>query len=207
MTISFPLRGFFYATLAIATATNCLAQNMGNGGTTFSSLESATKPEAFLGKFVDLAHADMDANAKLLQALHETGTAKQAMSGVQTPDMNATTSDLANSVAAASKVHEALIQSLGKHIVLTESEKADFLSGAVALTKAAMDFTALTRNIGATKQVLMTAGAPARVALYAARATPEMASQLRTEVKAVANFAKMNQIVLPPEFTSASEVM
>ena len=45
------------------------------------------------------------------------------------------------------------------------------------------------------------------MALYAARSTPDVAAQLRTELKAVMAFANANQVTLPPEVGEAAAVM
>lgn len=189
------------AMAALATASVSNALQLGNGGATYSGLSSQTRPEEFLGKFVELAHADMAANTTLLNAL---GVADGALLAL---DMKASIGDITNATVAAGATHQLVTQALGTRIELSEANKTNFANGALALTKAALDFTALTKNIGATKQALTTAGAPARVALYAARCTPEAAAQLRAEVKAVVAFANANQVRLAPEVSEAAAAM
>lgn len=172
------------------------ARQLGNGGTTFSSLSKQTPPEAFLGRFVELAHADLVANGTLLDALGVPAAARPATATLAALDMNATTTDIANAAAAAGATHQLVTQSLAAAPPLGDAGKSSFASGALALAQAARDFTDLTKNIGATKQALVTAGMPARVALHAARYTPEVAAQLRAELKAVVAFADANQVSL-----------
>lgn len=192
---------------ALASAGGANALQLGNGGTTYSDLLSNIRPEEFLGKFVELAHADVAANTTLLNALGVADAAKPSTSALQALDMKATLGDITNATAAAGATHQLITQTLGKHVELSEANKANFASGALALTLAARDFTSLTKNIGNTKQALMAAGAPARIALYAARCTPDVAAQLRAEVKAVVAFASANQVTLSPEVNEAAAAM
>jgi hypothetical protein len=203
----FRLHGGLLAVVLFALALPGQAQNKGNGGTDFSSLDAPVQPEGFLGKFVDLAHADAEANVLLVQALGAPDTAKASIGAVQAIDMSATTSDIMNAGAAAGKAHEAVTELMGKPMALSDAGKVSFASAAAALTKAAFDFNALTRNLGATRQVLMTAGPRARVAVYAARATPDIAAQLRAEVRAMVAFAKVNNIALAPDVLAAAAAM
>lgn len=192
---------------ALASAGGANALQLGNGGTTYSDLLANIRPEDFLGKFVELAHADVAANTTLMNALGVADAAKPATGALQALDMKATTGDITNATAAAGATHQLVTQTLGKRIELTEANKAAFASGALALTQAARDFTALTKNIGNTKQALTTAGAPGRIALYAARCSPDVAAQLRAEVKAVVAFASANQVTLAPEVNEAAAAM
>ncbi|WP_426191905.1 hypothetical protein [Massilia sp. DWR3-1-1] len=194
---------FVVAMAALAAAGAGHARQLGNGGTTYSGLLSQPRPEEFLGRFVDLARADVAANSTLLQALG----AKLASAAPLALDMQASTADITHATVTAGALHEQVSQLLATPIALSEANKAAFASGAAALTLAARDMTALTKNIGATKQALVTAGAPARVALHAARATPDLATQLRAEVKAVLAFANANAITLAPEVIEAAAAM
>lgn len=193
------------AALAAANVSN--ARQLGNGGTTYSGLMTQTRPEEFLGRFVELAQAEMAANTVLLNALGVADAAKPAAGAVQALDTKASTGDISKVTAAAGATHQLLTQTLGTRIQLSEANKTSFANGALALTHAARDFTELTKNIGITKQALTTAGAPARVALYAARCTPDEAAQLRAELKAVVAFANANQVSLAAEVTEAAAAM
>lgn len=192
---------------ALAWAGGANALQLGNGGTTYSDLLSNIRPEEFLGKFVELAHADVAANTTLLHALGVADAAKPATGALQALDMKATTGDITNATAAAGATHQLVTQTLGTRMELSEANKMNFANGALALAQAARDFTALTKNIGNTKQALMTAGAPARIALYAARCTPDVAAQLRAEVKAVVAFANAHQVMLAPEVNETAAAM
>jgi len=183
------------------------AFQLGNGGTTYSGLASQTSPEDFLGKFIELAHADAAANATLLASLGMADAVKPGSGSVQALDMKSSPGDIANAAVTAGATHQLVTQRLGTRMTLSEADKTAFATGALALTQAARDFTGLTRNLGATKQALTTAGPPARAALYAARSTPDVAAQLRAEVKAVVAFASANQVTLAPEVSEAAAGM
>jgi hypothetical protein len=198
-------RSFLFAFL-VAIGTECSSQNMGNGGTTFSSLESAVQPEEFLGRFIEFELADITASASVLQYLHDSDAANRATALASTLRMSASTSEILRIGEEVGKIHKAIISALNLPTNLTDSERANFAIAALELAKVAGNFASLTRNLGATKQVLMTAGAPARVALYAARITPEIAAQLRSDLKAVVQFAHTNGIALSPQIITASEL-
>lgn len=183
------------------------ARQLGNGGTTFSSLSQQTAPEAFLDKFVELAHADLLANTMLLDALGVPATARTATAALAALDMQASTADIANASAAAGATHQLVTQALATGRPLDDASKSSFASGALALCQAAQDFTALSKNIGATKQALNSAGMPARVALQASRYTPEVAAQLRAELKAVVAFAQANQVSLASAVKEAAAAL
>jgi len=195
------------AVAALGAANASLAQNPGNGGTTYSGLQATTRPEEFLGKFIELERADAAANTLLANALHIAEAAKPAASAMQALDMQASIGEVTSAAAAAGATHQAVTQALAGRIALNDTDKANFANGAVALMQTAKEFTALTKNIGATKQALAAAGAPARVALYAARNTPEMAAQLRAQVKAVVAFASANQVTLSADVVEAAAAM
>lgn len=184
-----------------------IAQNPGNGGTTYSDLQVSTRPEDFLAKFIALSRAEVAANALLSDALGMADAAAPATSALQGLDLQATSSEIGKGTAAAGATHQRLTQALATPIALGDDKKAAFASGALALTEATRDFLALTRNIGVTKQALMMTGAPARVALYAARSTPELTAQLRTELKAVVAFASSNKIALAPEVLEVAALL
>jgi hypothetical protein len=195
------------AVAALGASGACLAQNPGNGGTTYSGLQATTRPEEFLGKFVELERADVAANTLLANALGIGDAARPAAGAMRTLDMQASIGDVTGAAAAAGATRQAVTQALATRIAMSATDKANFINGAVALTQAAREFTALTKNIGATKQALTTAGAPARVALYAARNTPEMAAQLRAQVKAVVAFAAANEVTLSADVVDAAAAM
>lgn len=192
---------------ALAATGSASARQLGNGGTTYSGLWSKTRPEEFLGKFIEVAQADLTANAALLSALGVADAARPSASALQTLDMKATTSDIANAASAANATHQLVTQTLAGSAPLSDSSKTSFAAGALALAQATRNLTDLTKNIGATKQALVTAGAPARVALYAARNAPDLAAQMRAEVKAVVEYASAHQIALAPEVTEVAASM
>jgi hypothetical protein len=201
-----------YLALAMATAaflasTGASTRQLGNGGTTYSGMSSQTQPENFLGRYVELTHAGAAANVTLLEALDMADDARQLASRAQGLDMKASTGDIGDAAAAAGATQRLVTQRLNAHGALGAANNATFAAGALALMQAAQDFTALTKNLGATKQALTNAGAPARVALYAARSAPDVAAQLRAEVKAVVAFADANQVTLAPEVRAAAAAM
>lgn len=186
---------------------HAMARQLGNGGTTYSDLMARTRPEEFLGRFIELTRADAAANTALLEVLGSAEGAGVAAGG-QPLDMNASVAEIGRSAAAAGAVHELVTQlarqQIGSAHPLGDTDKARFTKGALALAQLTHDFTALTKNLGSTKQALSSAGAPARVALYAARATPDLAAQLRTELLAVLAYASAHQIALPAAVSEAA---
>ncbi|MDB5962347.1 MAG: hypothetical protein JWP59_3641 [Massilia sp.] len=195
------LKQYLAALLAIAALAAPLAgraQNPGNGGTTFSGLPGAARPEEFLGKFVELSNAEAAANTTLSNALGIAAPARPAL------DMSALAADIANAATAADAARQRLMQAVSAPVALNDGAKADFAAGALALMQATRDFTALTKNLGAIKQSLAMSGAKARVALYASRNTADIAEKLRAELKAVVAFAAANQITLAPEVTATA---
>lgn len=180
------------------------AQNPGNGGTTYAGLQVTTRPEEFLGKFVELAQADGAANAALLTAMGDAEAAKKVSSQLATLDTNATPADISAATAATRAARQRVTDMLAAHLTLSDASKASIASGALKLANTAHGFTLLTRNINATKQSLSQAGAPARIALLAARATPDQAAQLRAELGAMLSFAGANQLSLAPEVGQAA---
>lgn len=183
------------------------ARQLGNGGTTYSGLWAQTRPEEFLGKFIEVAQADLAANTALLNVLAVPAAARPPGGALATLDMKATSSDIGNATASAATLHQLVTERVGARAPLPEAEKANFASATLALAQAARNFTDLTKNIADTKKALTAAGAPARVALYAAKNAPDMAAQLRAELKALVAFAGDNQIALAPEALSAAAAL
>ncbi|WP_426114608.1 hypothetical protein [Massilia sp. PWRC2] len=192
---------------ACALALPAGARQLGNGGTTYSSLSHETPPEEFLGKFVELIHADQAANAMLFDAVGVAAAGRAASAVLATLDMQASTADIGSAAAAAGASHQLLTQALATAAPLSAAQQASFASGALALAQVARDFTALTKNLGATKQTLLTAGMPARVALQATRVSADIAAQLRAELKAVVGFANARQLVLAAAVSEAAAAL
>lgn len=183
------------------------ARQLGNGGTTYSGLWAKTRPEEFLGKFIEGMQADLAANTALLNALAVPEASRPPAAALATLDMKASTGDIGNATAAAGALHQLVTQSVGAHAPLSDADKAGFANAALALSQVARNFTDLTQNIGATKQALANGGARARIALYAARNASDIAAQLRAELKAVVAFATASQIALAPEVIEAAAAM
>jgi hypothetical protein len=198
---------FALAIGALAAPILAEARQLGNGGTTYSSLMARTRPEEFLGRFIEVAQADLAANTALLNALQAPEATRPSSSALASLDMKASTADISNATSAAATLHKLATQTVAAHAPLNEADKANFASAALGLSLVARNITDLTKNIAGTKQALAAAGAPARVALYAARNTSDLAEQLRAEVKAVVAFASANQIALAPEVIEAAAAM
>lgn len=192
---------------ACAAAFPVSARQLGNGGTTYSSLSQQTPPEEFLGKFVELVHADRAANAMLFDAVGVAEAGRAAGAVLAALDMGASTADIGSAAAAAGASHQLLTQTLATAAPLSPAQQASFANGALALAQVAREFSALTKNLGATKQALQMAGMPARVALHASRVTADMAAQLRAELKAVVAFADAHQLVLAPTVSEAAAAL
>ena len=195
---------WMFTLLALALPGISQAQNPGNGGTTFAGMQVTTRPEEFLGKFVELEKADGAANAALLSAMGDAEAAKKVSSQLATLDLNATPAEISAATAATRAARQRVSEMLAAQRPLSDASKAGLASGALDLANTAHGFTLLTKNINATKQTLAMAGGPARIALFAARATPDVATQVRAELSAMLAFASANQLSLAPEVSQAA---
>lgn len=180
------------------------AQNPGNGGTTFDGMQVTTRPEEFLGKFIESTQAEAAADAGMLMALGDEQAARRVADVASALDLNATPGQIGAANDATRAAGQRIAEMLAAHAPLTEAGKAGFASGALKLANATRQFSALTRNINATKQAMSMAGARGRIALFAARAAPEHAAQLRAQLREVITFAGANQVALAPEAGSAA---
>ena len=177
------------------------AQNMGNGGTTYSGLQANVRPDVYLGKFIELNQAEAAGNAALATSLGLAPAARPALA------LDATSSEVAATVSAAGAAQQQLIDAMAKPAALNDTAKASFAAAAVALAQTSRDFTETTKNLGGIKQNLAMSGARAKVALYASRNTADLADKLRAELKAVVAFAAANQIALAPEVAATAAAM
>jgi hypothetical protein len=176
-----------------------LAQNPGNGGANFDGMQVTTRPEDFLGKFVELAQADAAAHATLLIALGDGEGAAKLRAPLALLDVNATPSQIGAASDAIRAARQGVAALLATPVQLSATNQSNFADGALRLARAAHEFTLLTKNIHVTKQSLAMAGSPARIALYAARATPDINAQIHTELGAILAFAGTRQLSLAPE--------
>ncbi len=184
-----------------------LAQNAGNGGTTFAGMQQTTRPEEFLGKFVELARADAQANASLLTALGDADGASRVSAALDSLDINATPAQITAATDANRAARQKVAALLAAQPVLDDANKALFADGATRLASTAHGFTLLTKNIHSTRQDLTSAGSPARIALFAARGTPDISAQLRGELGSMLAFASARQLTLAPEVGAAASEM
>ena len=203
----YPALAACLAVLSLALPGIALAQNPGNGGATFDGLQLTTRPEEFLGKFVALAQADAQANASLLTALGDADGAAKVTAALAALDINATPSQITAATDATRAARQKVAALLAAQPSLNDANKAMFADGAARLANTAHEFNLLTRNIHATRQALTTAGSPARIALFAARGTPDISAQLQGELGAMLAFASARQLTLAPEVGAAAAEM
>ncbi len=186
---------------AVLASGACLAQNPGNGGTTYAGMQATVRPDEFMARFIDLNKAEAAATSTLSTALGLAPAARPPL------DLSASSAEIAAAASAAGAAQQQLIQAMAKPAALSDAAKADFARGALALAQAEREFTEQMKNLGGIKQNLASSGARARVALYASRNTSDLAEKLRAELKAVAAFAAANQIAVAPEVTAAAAAM
>jgi hypothetical protein len=185
-----------------------LGNELGNGGTTYSSVaRTQDRSVGFMPRFVELTRAEIAANAALLASLGLAEEAKRASSLSEGFVAETTPGKVETVVGSAAAAHQQGVRKLAARPALDDANKAMFAAGALALAQAATGYSAMTENFGATKKALSDAGASGRIALFAAKTMPETTAQLRQELKAVLEFAKANNIALAPEVNDAAGAM
>jgi hypothetical protein len=179
------------------------AQNPGNGGTTFAGMQTTTRPEEFLGKFIELAQADGALQATLLRAIGDIEGAQQVTTASAELDINSTPAQITAATNAARSARQRVSESLETRPQLRNVSDVDFSVSVLRLAQTAHEFIALTKNIQATKQILAMAGSPAKTALYTARAAPDITAQIRSELDALVAYARAKNVALSPEVLKA----
>jgi hypothetical protein len=193
---------------SLATASASAIGQLGNGGTTYSSIEQTRdRSIGFMPRFVELTHAGAAAQATLLSTLGLADDAKRTAAISDSLVAESTPGTVDTVLGSAGEAQRLVLQKLAAGPVLNDAAKAQFASAALELARTAKGYAELTANFGDMKQALRAAGAPGRTALYAAKTMPQTVTQMREALQAVLVFSKANGIALAAEVNETVAAM
>lgn len=182
---------------------------LGNGGTTYSSVEkTADSAESLIDKFEQATRDALTADAGLLGAVGLAAEAEQASTGLKLLAPDATPSMFESMVKLNNESCAALAQRLRAQPALDDAGRARFGGGVVGLAQAVQAYSSLAQDLPGLKQNLRTAGgAKSRVALYIAKTLPGSLGEMKQTLKGALEFARQNNIVLPAEVGALSATL
>ncbi|NGZ83653.1 hypothetical protein [Duganella aceris] len=186
------------AAAALLLACGSAAAQLGNGGGTYAGVDKINiNPPAIVAQFVGNAQALLNADKTLLAAvgLPELAAKAGAEAGALAPD--ATRAQIENALKTQSDSGQALEQQLAK-AKLDDAARLQFSMGIGDLARGVIQYAGMSRDLVEMRKAIKPAGAAGASSIYLTKALPGAVKELGQTLKAVVDYAKANNITLPP---------
>jgi hypothetical protein len=191
------------AALLLACGAAWSQTQLGNGGGTYAAVDKIDiNPPAIVAKFVDQAQALLNADKTLLKAvgLAELAAKAEAEANGLAPD--STRGQLEAALKTQADSGEALQRQLSK-ASLDDAAKLQFSMGIGDLSRSLIQYAGLSRDLIEIRKTVKPGGGAGASTVYLTKALPGAVKDLGQTLKAAVDYAKANNITLPPVASEA----
>ncbi|TFW30077.1 hypothetical protein [Duganella callida] len=189
---------------ALLLASGAASAQLGNGGGTYAGIDKVnTNPPAIVAGYIETQLEVLNADSKLLAAfgLGDQALKAGAEAGALTP--GATRAQIESALKVQADSGQALQDKLAAKAPLNGQAAVEFSSAIGDLSRGLINEAGMARDLVEVRKTLTTNGGAAASVIYLSKALPGAARDLGKTLQAAVDYARANNITLPPVASEA----
>lgn len=192
------------AVSALLLACGAASAQLGNGGGKYEGVDKGRiNPQQVVDHFVETTQSLLGADNRLLAAVGLPDLAAKASAEANALASNMTRAQFESALNAQAEVGQALQQKLAAKAALDDGAKLQFSSAVGQYADGLIVYAGLSRDLIQARKTMSNTGGAASSATYLAKALPGAVKDMGATLKAAVDYAKANNITLPPSAAEA----